>query len=284
MKDCHTHRFSFRLLLAFLTIVFYYGCQPDGIKKVADRPTVSPAQYLENHLYQEAAWEYLKAGDSTAAEAALNLLSAAFEEDYIEFKPLGTRMNTSETYLLTFKNDVKGVFKVENSDTLGHVYHDPAAYKLDQLLGFNFTPYSIVRTFQTPDGDLLRGSLMYFVKECKSALSVKAPRTDRMRFFDAVIGNIDRHTNNWLIRGNGDIVCIDHDRTFLFDHTGWAHSPWESEIAKIKSTKNLGIVYERYKTLPDSVFRDAIRDDIGYNRFDLFLETRKEIIAKLEAK
>ena len=125
---------------------------------------------------------------------------------------------------------------------------------------------------------------MYFVKECASALAASAPRTDKMRFFDAIIGNVDRHTNNWLIRDNGDIVCIDHDRTFMFDHTGWAHSPWENEVASIKHPKKLGTVYERYKTLPDSAFRNAIRDYIGYNRLDLFLKTRREIIARLDAK
>ena len=122
MKRRISHHFFFPVLLVVFIIASLYGCQTDSIQKDSKTLSMSPAQYLENHMYQEAAWEYLKAGDSTAAKNAIGLLREVFESDYIEFEPLGTRINASETYLLTFANDVKGVFKIENSDTLGKIY------------------------------------------------------------------------------------------------------------------------------------------------------------------
>lgn len=240
--------------------------------------------YLSENLYQEAAWEYLKIDNKDAAAPVLDSLNHILHSAPAAIKPFGKRVNVSETFLVTFQNGVKGVFKVENSDSLGPVNREVAVYKLDQLLGFNLTPMTIVRQLDLPDGRRATGSLMYFVNHCKPGLETPRQKTDELRLFDAIIGNSDRHERNWLVRETGEIIAIDHNRTFRHDNTGVAATDWHKELKMINDPSALGKVYSRFKKLPPDEFRHAIAGVIAPDRFRLFLDAREEIIDQIEKR
>ncbi|MFQ5649414.1 MAG: hypothetical protein ACE5IY_05685 [bacterium] len=280
------------VLAAVLILYFSIGTRPPSGEDISGtiglRPGAGVAEtvqdYLSSHLYQEAAWQCLEIGDRAMAVQILDTLRQIMHSRPVSVRKFGKPINVSETFLVRFRKGVKGIFKVEKSDSLGPVKREAAAYKLDELLGFNLTPLTIMRGIELPDGTLERGSLMYFVKNCKPAMEVGSEKTDKLRLFDAIIGNSDRHENNWLVRETGDIVAIDHNRTFRHDNTGFAVTYWHQEIQKIANPRKLGPVYERFKKIPARKFEESLRDVLEPDRLELFLSTRKEIIKRIEKR
>ena len=96
-----------------------------------------------------------------------------------------------------------------------------AAYELDKLLGLGMVPATVERLY---DGK--RGSLQYFVdskmSEAERVQKKLQPPSSfdwdeqvaRIRLFDNLIYNTDRHLNNLLITEDWKIRLIDHSRTF----------------------------------------------------------------------
>jgi len=244
----------------------------------------SANEYLSDFMYQEAAWEHLRAGDNTTANRLLDTLRQILESQPVSIKSLGKSIHVSKPYIITFRNDVRAIFKVENSDSLGPVNREEAVYKLDRFLGFNFTPMTITRAVQFPDGTVRQGSVMYFIRNCESAMDAGLEKNDKLKLFDAIIGNSDRHLNNWLVRDNGEIVAIDHNRAFRHDVTGYARTYWYQEIDDLEAPSKLGSVYEKFKKYPVRKLEDLLEDLIEPGRLEVFLSTRKEIIKRIESK
>src|SRR5215831_14286658 len=96
-----------------------------------------------------------------------------------------------------------------------------AAYELDKLLGLGMVPATVERTY---DGK--KGSLQFWVDSKMSEAErvnkkLQPPRTfeweeqvARLRLFDNLVYNTDRHLNNLLITEDWKIRLIDHSRTF----------------------------------------------------------------------
>src|SRR5436309_8744669 len=96
-----------------------------------------------------------------------------------------------------------------------------AAYELDKLMGLGMVPATVERTY---DGK--KGSLQFWVDSKMSEAErvkkkLQPPRTfeweeqvARLRLFDNLIYNTDRHLNNLLITEDWKIRLIDHSRTF----------------------------------------------------------------------
>jgi hypothetical protein len=96
-----------------------------------------------------------------------------------------------------------------------------AAYELDKLLGLGMVPATVERTY---DGK--KGSLQFWVDSKMSEAErvnkkLQPPRSfeweeqvARLRLFDNLIYNTDRHLNNLLITEDWKIRLIDHSRTF----------------------------------------------------------------------
>jgi hypothetical protein len=141
----------------------------------------------------------------------------------------------AETYRLTFAHGSQALFKVDGSDpecAVCSANREVAAYRIDALLGFDLTPMTILRSVQLPDGRVVDGSAMYLMR-LPSLPGKTGKKTDRLRFFDAVVGNSDRHPENWLILANGRQVAIDHDRTFQYQPAANAWTCWEEEIDRL---------------------------------------------------
>lgn len=96
-----------------------------------------------------------------------------------------------------------------------------AAYEVDKMIGLGMVPATVERTL---DGQ--KGSEQFWVDSMMSEaerLKKKARPPDqekwnqislKMRLFDSLIYNTDRHVNNLLITKDWEIILIDHSRSF----------------------------------------------------------------------
>ncbi len=101
--------------------------------------------------------------------------------------------------------------------------YEIAAYLLDKHLGLGMVPPTVERRFREE-----RGSCQYWIDDCISLQErqdkkIKMPliknfgwnrATYLQRFFDNLIANEDRHTNQILITADWRMVLIDHSRSF----------------------------------------------------------------------
>ena len=111
-----------------------------------------------------------------------------------------------------------------------------AAYELDKVLGLNMVPPTVERQVGI---DLV--SIQLWVEDCVSYKSVmNTPRPNpaawarqlrRMIVFDNLIVNIDRNEGNMQIDPAGNLVLIDHSRSF--DWRKPARMPFEKSMTAI---------------------------------------------------
>jgi hypothetical protein len=95
-------------------------------------------------------------------------------------------------------------------------FNEIAAYRLSRSMGFHLVPVTTEVVLHTPQGDIV-GSAQIFVRHSSvNRIETMAPPA-RMRLFDYIIGNVDRHDQNW--RTLSDIpnrsVAIDHGMSFF---------------------------------------------------------------------
>lgn len=149
-----------------------------------------------------------------------------------------------------------------------------AAYLFDKHLGLNMVPPTVEKRFRNN-----RGSCQLWVKSMmtmkdKVEKKIKTPSIkvfyynralNLQRFFDNLIGNEDRHQNNYLITEDWRVILIDHSRSF---RTG---KKWTSEIPYGEKNKE-GLVL---KDMPKDVFEktkalsfEAIKGFAGDNLTD----------------
>jgi len=170
------------------------------------------AQFLPEELAERAKWEeFLKTAEIIANE---QMTSGA----------------VTKPYVLTLKQgDItkKGLWKDITGRPQGYVdswMYEVAAYQLDKLLGLNMVPPTVERRFNEN-----RGSLQIWVDDTKSLKKlgeekIKPPSYKvffynrslfLQRAFDNLIGNEDRHQDNYLIvMKDWRMILIDHSRSF----------------------------------------------------------------------
>ena len=81
----------------------------------------------------------------------------------------------------------------------------------------------------------------------------------RLAVFDYLLGNLDRHEENWLVKQDGGILAIDNTHTFIGDYVGthfrdwplrrfhyrWKHHPLATEPFKDKAKEKIKELTER---------------------------------------
>ncbi len=96
-----------------------------------------------------------------------------------------------------------------------------AAYEVDKIIGLGMVPSTVERTIRGKTGSLQWWveSMMPEAERVKQGL--RAPDLDqwnktvyKMRLFDRLIYNVDRHMNNILVTADFDLRLIDHSRAF----------------------------------------------------------------------
>ena len=275
----------------FLFLVVLVSCQSarqSGNLKTPENPERRLNFFLANSMHQEAAWEYYKAGNAAAARNVLREL-----EEILKSSPVGfeeSDFGAGKPVFATFEQGVKGVFKGETWIEDSGVEREVAAFRLDTLLGFYLTPLTTWRELGVPGRGKNNGSIQYFVKNTKMALFADSLEKegadlvmlDKIRLFDAITGNNDRHRGNGLLRDTGEIAAIDHNRTFIYDSTDFSF--WEKEIRDIEKPAVVREIFERYQEMPEERFQETLHGLLTEDEFELFFSARREIIKKLTAR
>ncbi|MGB9006117.1 MAG: hypothetical protein WCB96_10370 [Candidatus Aminicenantales bacterium] len=98
-----------------------------------------------------------------------------------------------------------------------------AAYRIDKLLDLNMVPPTAERRFQGDRGSIQIWADVEMTLKQKMEKNIKMPSYKiffwnralyLQRFFDNLIGNEDRHQNNYLITKDWRLILIDHSRSF----------------------------------------------------------------------
>lgn len=241
---------------------------------------------LERGRLQEAAWALRAAGDTTGAAEVLDRLGERLRGWPEAATPLAMdSQGVSYTWRLEHGAGVRSIFKVDGSDIFCPecgADREVAAYRIDRVLDMDLTPMTIMTRIRNQQGDTLSGSTMYFVADARSPGDEGATKPDALRLFDAIIGNSDRHPNNWLLVGDR-VVAIDHNRAFEYQPTTRPTTCWEAEIDSIVEPGRLGRSWQRYRGLPADSFEAALAgiDTVLVHRF---LDMRPEVVARVEAR
>lgn len=236
---------------------------------------------------QEAAWAAREAGDTARSDTLLARLEALLRSEPRSVEPVGLdSQGVSYTFHLHHAGGVESIFKVDGSDVFCRVCgtdREVASYRVDRLLGLDLTPMVVEHRIVESAGDTLYGSAMYFVHDAIDADDVAATKPDALRFFDAVIGNSDRHPSNWLVLPDGRPVAIDHNRAFEYRPVSGARTCWETEVDSIMRPGRLGRAFDRFRTLPDDSLAAAV-PGLDPPLVDRFLTMRSRVVDRIERR
>ena len=165
----------------------------------------------------------------------------------------------------------------KNADNIGEV----AAFEMDQEFGFGLTPATDIATIESN-----KGSFQLFVSGYKEAknkprLSDKtAEYTEReldifqrMTIFDYLLGNLDRHSENWFVRTdeNGKIdkiVTIDNGNSFPYMLPG-----------RFSLSKTYQYDWKKFHISQERLTEESkrfIREELTEARLDNFINKLKE--------
>lgn len=235
---------------------------------------------------QEAAWIARAAGDTAQAEQILARLEAVLRTPPRQARPLGLdSQGVSYTFRLDHGGGIHSIFKVDGSDIFCPACgaeREVAVYRIDRLLGADLTPMTVFQRIVV-DGDTLSGSAMYFVAGTRAG-GTAATKPDRLRLFDAIIGNSDRHGGNWLVREDGSVVAIDHNRTFEYRPGTRPKTCWETEIDSLRDPGDPGPLFERYRRLPADSLRAVVAGLLDPAEVEAFVGMRDPIVERVESR
>lgn len=147
--------------------------------------------------------------------------------------------------------------------------YEIAAYLFDKRLGLNMVPPTVEKRFHNNPGSCQLWVPSKMTMKTKFEQKIKTPpikvfgwnrALNLQRFFDNLIGNEDRHQNNYLITEDWRILLIDHSRSF---RTG---KKWTTQIPYGEKNKE-GLMQ---KDMPREIFEkmkaltfDEIKGFIG---------------------
>ncbi|HUG42050.1 MAG TPA: hypothetical protein VMM12_16400 [Longimicrobiales bacterium] len=233
---------------------------------------------------QEAAWAAREAGDTARAERLLARLDTLLRAAPLDARPLAIEdQGVSYTFRLRHGGGVESIFKVDGSDIFCAscgASREVAVYRIDQLLGLDLAPMTVFRTL-VRDGDTLRGSAMYFVHGALRPADLGRRKPDRLRLLDAIVGNSDRHGSNWLVRDDGSVVAIDHNRSFDYRPSTRTKTCWETEVDSLAAPGDRGPAFERYRTLPGDSLAAAVAGVLEQELAERFVAMRDRIVDRV---
>lgn len=236
---------------------------------------------------QEAAWAARADGDTARAEALLARLELILLSAPRSASPLGVdSQGVSYTFRLDHGQGVGSIFKVDGSDIFCRecgADREVASYRVDRRLGLDLTPLTVRSVIVDAFGDTLAGSVMYFVRDAREPRDVGATKPDRLRFFDAIIGNSDRHAGNWLILPDGRVVAIDHNRAFQYQPVSAPKTCWETELDSIRVPAALGRAFDRYREMSGDSLAAALAG-LDTTLVQDFLGMRPRVVARILAR
>lgn len=169
--------------------------------------------------------------------------------------------------------------------------YEIAAYLFDRHLGLNMIPPTVEKRFHNNLGSCQLWVPSKMTMKDKVEKKVKTPpikvfywnrALNLQRFFDNLIGNEDRHQNNYLITEDWRVILIDHSRSF---RTG---KKWTTELPYGEKNKE-GLVqkdmprdlFEKMKTLTFDGIKGFVGDNLTDDEINAVLARKDLIIAHI---
>ncbi|HUU39210.1 MAG TPA: hypothetical protein VMW46_13530 [Candidatus Desulfaltia sp.] len=169
--------------------------------------------------------------------------------------------------------------------------YEIAAYLFDKHLGLNMIPPTVEKRFHNNLGSCQLWVSSKMTMKDKAEKKIKTPpikvfywnrALNLQRFFDNLIGNEDRHQNNYLITEDWRIILIDHSRSF---RTG---KKWTTELPYGEKNKE-GLVqkdmprdlFEKMKTLTFDGIKGFVGDNLTDDEINAVLARKDLIIAHI---
>lgn len=161
--------------------------------------------------------------------------------------------------------------------------YERAAYLLDRELGLNMVPAAVIREVKGTEGVLVS----WIPNTTHESHMTKTPtgpqlaelarRKSFMRLFDALILNVDRRQENWLIdEDTWELYMIDHSRAFRIREK----LPEEFISQRARLTQP---IYNRLEVLDEARLTELMGDLISGLQIRALLVRRDLILDKIEA-
>lgn len=148
-------------------------------------------------------------------------------------------MGCSNPILAKLESGIKAVVKDDCIDK------EVGAYILDCVLGFNLVPVTIFREYNSPIrskekyGSNTSYSFQHFINNAKNYYAIKSEvghkkhiqtQLHKMYIFDYLLGNDDRHENNFLVDDNEKVWAIDNGYAFELGNSNFCSDDSYGEI------------------------------------------------------
>jgi hypothetical protein len=171
--------------------------------------------------------------------------------------------------------------------------YEIAAYQFDKYLGLNMVPPTIEKEFHSN-----RGSCQLGVTYWKSLKKVQEEKIKKpsykifgynrainlQRTFDNLIGNEDRHLNNYLIMEDWRVILIDHSRTFRTSGKWTKELPYGEKNREGLVMKEMPkAVFEKIKALNAEVIKGFVGDNLTDEEINAVLARKELIIKQIES-
>jgi len=145
------------------------------------------------------------------------------EIDHIEYDrwmggPRGPEKITfKDGSAVIFKCDIRHYWMAENPDT---AIREAIAYQIDKVVGLGLVPKTMVID-DTIGNVRYDGSVQQWIKDAKDGYQIdkftdeERKDFERLKIFDFIIGNSDRHLGNVLFTNDGRMHAIDHNASLI---------------------------------------------------------------------
>lgn len=151
-----------------------------------------------------------------------------------------------------------------------------AAYRIDRMIGLGWVPATVEREYRGKPGSLQWWVETEFSEAERQRRGVQPPNAEdwdrqllKMRLFDNLLFNWDRHTNNILVTKDFQLRLIDHSRAFL------AYSDLRRPEELTRFSRSLLTSIER-------LTRDDLRRQVGryveVSKIDALLARRDKLL------
>lgn len=167
-----------------------------------------------------------------------------------------------------------------------------AAYLFDRYLGLNMIPPTVEKRFHNNRGSCQLWVDSEMTLKTKVQKKIKVPNIkvfyynralNLQRFFDNLIGNEDRHQNNYLITSDWRILLIDHSRSFRTGRKWTTQLPYGEKNREGLVHKDMPReIYEKMKGLTFDEIKGFVGEYLTDDEINAVLARKDLIIEHLD--